>query len=551
MPALLDSPTTQDFDDAEILCAADYPAEPIEWLWAGRIPIGKVTLLVGDPGNGKSLVALDIAARVSRGTPWPDEQKSRAESQESRARTSGSPLSTLDSRLPGSVLILSAEDDLRDTIRPRLDAAGADPSRVFILPSIADLRHDLKKLRAALDRTPDCRLIVIDPVNAYVGPGDSHFHTIVRRVFQPLAKLAAEKGLAVLAVSHLRKHDGAAIQRAAGSMGFVAAARAVWTVCQDHTQPGRHLLLPLKNNFVADMRGLAYTIKSTPTVPLKEGRYEGSSAPAISWQTEAVTVKAAEALTPVRKPRGPEAAELKLAMNWLRQELADGPKSAFLISTEGVFCGGFNERTLRRALAELGGETRKQPYHGEWEWSLPEHLTSNEASGGRKSPADVSRRSKSPAPETCPLGENKQVPQPETCPLGENEHIPEPETCPLGEKSHKRRKSGRRRHRPENRQSPPSAPPIKYLPPGGTEWVERPGLPRQPRPHHPGDPNVNPSALGSGHTPTLTEREDQARANQFMEAALIHKLFTGEDLVPDVHAPTVGGSGRPSPGGAP
>ena len=121
-----------------MLCAADYPAEEVQWLWPGRIPIGKVTLLVGDPGNGKSLLALDIAAHLPRRllarrnlkprdcTPW------------------GRP------RLPGSVLILSAEDDIRDTIRPRLDAAGADPSQVFVLPAIADLRHDLDKLRAAL-----------------------------------------------------------------------------------------------------------------------------------------------------------------------------------------------------------------------------------------------------------------------------------------------------------------------------------------------------------------------------------------------------------------
>ncbi len=190
----------------------------------------------------------------------------QVESQETSAGSqqmpSGSGLSALDSRLPGSVLILSAEDDLRDTIRPRLDAAGADPSRIFVLPSVTDLRNDLAKLRAAIDRAPNCRLLIIDPLNAYVGPSDSHFHTVVRRVFQPLAQLAAEKGLAVLAVSHLRKQTGAAIQRTTGSMGFVAVARAVWTVCRDAVQTDRHLLLPLKNNLVANTDGLAYTITS-------------------------------------------------------------------------------------------------------------------------------------------------------------------------------------------------------------------------------------------------------------------------------------------------
>ena len=73
MPALKQPPASCDFEDTDMLCAADYPAEDVRWLWPGRIPIGKVTLLVGDPGNGKSLVALDIAARVSRGAAWPDE----------------------------------------------------------------------------------------------------------------------------------------------------------------------------------------------------------------------------------------------------------------------------------------------------------------------------------------------------------------------------------------------------------------------------------------------------------------------------------------------
>ena len=110
---------------------------PIRWLWPGRIPIGYVTLLVSDPGAGKSLVALDVAARVSTGRPWPDEpvksQESRVESQHS---DSGSPLSALDSRLPASVLLLTIEDHFANTVRPRLDALGADCSRILGLSHV-------------------------------------------------------------------------------------------------------------------------------------------------------------------------------------------------------------------------------------------------------------------------------------------------------------------------------------------------------------------------------------------------------------------------------
>jgi putative DNA primase/helicase len=417
MPALLDPPITEspvsETHDEPLLCAADFPAEPVEWLWPSRIPIGKVTLLVGDPGQGKSLLSLDIASRVTRGTPWPNE---RVESQETRAESqkmkSGSGLSALDSRLPGSVLILSAEDELSDTIRPRLDAVGADPRKVFILNTLNDLRHDLARLRAALDRIPDCRLVIIDPVTAFVGPSDSHYHSVVRRVFQPLAKLAAEKHLAVLAISHLRKTEGAAIQRSAGSMGFVSAARSVWTVCDDHTQPGRHFLLPLKNNFAADSTGLAYTIESSsPPLPLGEGRGEGNelSAPVIAWQPDIVTTTAVEALAPPAKVRGPEPFELKLATEWLRDELADGPRDAFFLIASGS-ADGFNDRTLRRALVSLGGSTRKLGLYGGWEWSLPEHMT-------HRNDEATPTENLSASDETGPLRENSHFSKVETGPL--------------------------------------------------------------------------------------------------------------------------------------
>lgn len=341
--------------DVTMLCAADYPSEEVEWLWPGRIPIGKVTLLVGDPGSGKSLVALDVASRVSRGTPWPDELNTSP--QYSGEGSVGLPPS------PGSVFILSVEDDLRDTIRPRLDAAEADPSRIYVLPGIVDLRHDLHKLRTALSRVPDCRLIIVDSINAYVGPGDSHFHTIVRRVFQPLAELAAEHSLAVLAISHLRKTEGAAVQRAAGSMGLVAAARSVWTVCRDKSQAGRLLLLPIKNNLIADVPGLAYRIEAPAT--------SRNMAPAIAWQAGVVSTSAEEALDPENKFRDLEMTELNRAAAWLREELADGAMPAMYILAEGIL-GGFSERTLRRALDWIGGQTKKDGYRGGWIWELPD-----------------------------------------------------------------------------------------------------------------------------------------------------------------------------------
>src|SRR3972149_994548 len=184
-------------DRIDLRAVGAYPRRPVEWLWPGKIPIGKVTLLVGDPGLGKSLVALDVAARVTTGASWPDDkQGARSGEQGENPPTSLPPASHSVLPAPGSVLLLTTDDDVADTIRPRLEAHGANPGRVFFLPALADLRHDFWQLAAALNRLPDCRLIVVDPVNAYVGPSDSHFHTIVRKVLAPLAALAAKRRIA-------------------------------------------------------------------------------------------------------------------------------------------------------------------------------------------------------------------------------------------------------------------------------------------------------------------------------------------------------------------
>jgi putative DNA primase/helicase len=365
-------------------CAADYPAQNVQWLWPGRIPLGKVTLLSGDPGTGKSLLTIDIASRVTRGAAWPDEEQN--------------PPSALPLPLsrPGSVLILSIEDDLGDTIRPRLDAAGADPKRVFVLDDIDDLRHDMDKLREAVDAAPNCRLIVIDSINAFVGPGDSHFHTIVRRVLRPLAELAAERNLAVLAVSHFRKSEGAAITRTTGSMGFVAASRAVWTVSRDKQQPGRHLMLPMKNNFVGDSTGLGFRIESKPTA--------NGPQPAISWLAGAVASKTQEALDRENKPKSEDESELSLAAAWLREELADGPQPAMHVYAEGVIMGDFKLRTLRRALASIGGITHKTGFQGGWIWELPGQ---SEIRKTVVEPAEDTPETLAPSQHVGPLGEKQ------------------------------------------------------------------------------------------------------------------------------------------------
>jgi RecA-family ATPase len=159
---------------------ADVRPEPVTWLWPGRVAAGKLALLVGDPGLGKSWISLDVDARLSAGLPWPD---------------GGSPSA-------GSVLLLSAEDGVADTIRPRLDTLGADVTQVHHLAVLrtgerdrAVQLTDVAALELAIHRI-HARLLIIDPISAYLGSTDSHRDAEVRGLIAPLPALAEPTGAA-------------------------------------------------------------------------------------------------------------------------------------------------------------------------------------------------------------------------------------------------------------------------------------------------------------------------------------------------------------------
>ena len=197
---------------AMTVCMADVQSEPISWLWPGRIALGKLTLIAGDPGLGKSLLTAFFAAVISKGYTWPLE-------------TCPAPI--------GSVVLLSAEDDPADTIRPRLDAAEADCARIHVLQAIRDVdakgnstermfsfKRDLVALEERLSSLPDCKLLIIDPVSAYLDGTDSHNNTDVRGLLAPLAKLATDHKVAVVLVQHLNKSSGVGDVWAMGVCGF-------------------------------------------------------------------------------------------------------------------------------------------------------------------------------------------------------------------------------------------------------------------------------------------------------------------------------------------
>jgi len=324
--------------------------EPVRWLWPGRIAMGKLTLLCGDPGLGKSFVTLDLASRVSSGAPWPD-------------------LPLLPNST-GGVVLLSAEDDLADTIRPRLDAAEADVSRVAAIQAVRrllptgqsqeadfDLTEDLAALEEAITQTPDCRLVVIDPLTAYLGKTDSHKNAEVRAVLARLFELAARHRVALLAVTHLNKASTLpAIYRAMGSLAFVAAARAVWAAVRDEQDETgqRRLFVPIKNNLGADDSGLAYALAPA-----------GNTARVI-WEPEPVDMRADDALNGGRKAVVREDAG-QFVIDTLT---ASGGDMLSADLTEAAKADGISERTLWRARKAVAESYKEKGRGGRWRCKL-------------------------------------------------------------------------------------------------------------------------------------------------------------------------------------
>lgn len=336
----------------DLVCLADVTPTEVKWLWFARFALGRLTVLVGRPGEGKSFVTCDMTARVSTGTDWPD----------------GAPTPK------GDVLLICAEDDAADTIAPRLIACGADTRRVHLLRAARVVRADgeeatvafdlsnIDLIRDALDRFPDCKLIVVDPIGSYLGGGvDAHRDNEVRAVLAPLGQLAAERGLAVVLVAHTRKAAADFADDAIlGSRAFSGIARSVLHLMTDPEDNDRKLLLAGKNNLAKGAPGLAFAITGEP--------------PRLEWEPEPVELSANDVLPKSggsEGQRGPAPKKREAATKWLIQVLSDGPKNVTDLEAEAE-AAGLSWATVRRAQGALNIEPQRTNFHGVWQWALPD-----------------------------------------------------------------------------------------------------------------------------------------------------------------------------------
>jgi hypothetical protein len=353
-------PPPEEEEEAEPLpvrltCLADVEERPVEWLWDARVPLGTLTLWAGDPKLGKSFASLSLAAATSRGAAMP-----------------------FGSTPPGpaSVVLMSAEDDVARTIKPRLRIAGADLTKIHALESVIQedgseglptLSHDIALICDVAESLGDCRLIVIDPVSAYLGRVDDHRNAELRSVLSPLKAVAERLNLAVLLLTHLSKvATGGALSRVMGSMAYTGAARANSLFVFDRQDPTgrRRLMLHSGANLAPWAPTLAYTIEDVEGI----GRVE--------WQPEAVDITAEQALATEQAAWQvqADAPERREAEEWLKEVLAEGPVSAKKVKAAAA-TAGIAEKTLKRAKTRLSVESVKDGFglDAKWLWMLPPH----------------------------------------------------------------------------------------------------------------------------------------------------------------------------------
>lgn len=312
----------------------------LRWLWEPYLPRGKLAVLDGDPGVGKSLLTLDLAARLSRGGTLPG--------------------GTTAER-PHTVLFLSAEDAAADTTRPRAEAAGADLDRLSVVtaPGGAPLRFPahLPQLGELVAATR-ADLVVIDPVMAFLPPEvASGLDQCVRQVLTPLAALAERTDCAVLLVRHLSKKASSwAVRRGQGSMGIVAACRTGLLAARHPADPFLGVLAVTKSNVAGAVPSLGYRIAGTP-----------SGQPVVEWVEEIDLSANALGQSPTAPLRTRDRATA-----WLQTLLANGPRTATEVYA-AAGGAGIPERTLNRAKAELRVQSHKVQHadRAEWYWYDP------------------------------------------------------------------------------------------------------------------------------------------------------------------------------------
>lgn len=338
--------------------AADITPRRVQWIWKGRIPKGKITVVAGDAARGKTTLAINLIGRLSDGRHLPLAPPSRTAP-------------------PMKCLIMTAEDDYSDTVVPRLLAAHANLDNVEFLDGymgengkvLLTLPEDIDSLRVKIQRT-NAKILLIDPFNAFLnGKTDSYRDSDIRRVLHPLSKLAEETSVAILLIFHLNKNTTAnALQRIVGSVGIGAAARSVLFVAPNLENEDERIMAVAKVSNAAVPSSLTFRIEGTKPYGAAMVRWTGQIA------------RVADELVTQRRSQVKAESALHTAEFFLENLLLDHDGSMLLpkilVEAESA---NISEATLRRAKESLGVQQKKGEklkHEGNFVyWYLPEQST--------------------------------------------------------------------------------------------------------------------------------------------------------------------------------
>ena len=334
-----------------------FDRENITFLWKDRIMNGKLVLFCGDGSVGKTWLLCYMCAAVTRGVNWAD----------------GSPCEQ------GGVIFFTSEDGAGDTLRPRIEDNGGDPLHVFV-PEVVMLPHgvpkefSIREVNELADFIENLekenwpgyvKLVIFDPITAFMGDIDEFKNNQVRAAFRPMARLADEKKFAWIGVGHPKK--GAELSRAkdafSGSIAYTNAARLLWNFYHDRESGVRRMLLA-KNNLLVNPKGLAYIVNdgvvsfTDTNIEMDADEYQQQNQPSGGRRRSSVKTKEAE--------------------DWLREYLKDGPKPSGNKNNpapDTVFgdaiANGLKRGTVWDAADRIGVYKEKEAISRRWLWSLP------------------------------------------------------------------------------------------------------------------------------------------------------------------------------------
>jgi len=323
------------------------------WLWEDKIPLGKVTWFVGRPQNGKSMSGIDLIARVTTGRDWPDGKKNEIG--------------------PANVYGAFSEDELPDTIKPRLRAAGADLSRVKVFTRTTedgcnrpvDLVKDIADLEKLLLADPSFKLLLFDPLPSFLADVNLNVSAEARPVMDSLKLLCERTGVALLGIIHENKRtDVTAIHKIPGDASVAGVARMAWAFSRDSDDKEKFRMSLVKGNITKKRNGLSFGIEDKELDGLKRKQ------PYIVWGDE-ISEDADDVINSEREERyGKRDDKMStLARIWLPEALKNGPRTEKDLTEAAALQEGISKWQLRRVKSELGIVSTRRGK--EWWWSLP------------------------------------------------------------------------------------------------------------------------------------------------------------------------------------